>query len=116
MEASHINLNDEFIKHKVFGKGQIIEHGADFVIVLFSKTKEKKKFIYPSAIESFLMLEDAETAKQYKKYSEEMAFDKAAAQAAAAERLTLERKAIQEHVKALKKSMKKPVKKQKHLE
>ncbi|WP_073079225.1 hypothetical protein [Sporobacter termitidis] len=97
----------------MFGRGQIIEHGTDFVTVQFSKTNEKKKFIYPSAIQAFLVLEDAETAKQYKKYSDEMVSHNAAAQAAAAERLILEKKAMQEHAKALKKSIKKPVKKAK---
>lgn len=81
--------------------------------VLFSATKEKKKFIYPSAVETFLVLENAETAKQFKKYSEEMDFDNAAEQAAAAERQALEKQAILEHAKALKKANKKPVKKAK---
>lgn len=103
-----MNLNGEFITHKAFGKGQIVEHEADFVTVLFSTTKEKKKFIYPSAIESFLVLENVETSKQFKDYSTEMAFVNAEAQAAAAERLTLEKKAILAHAKALKKAAKRP--------
>lgn len=111
MEAVIMNLCGEFINHKAFGRGQIIEQGADFVTVLFSQTKEKKKFIYPAAMESFLVLEDLGTAKLYKEYSDEMAYDNAAAQKDAADRLALEKKAVQEHAKALKKAMKKPVKK-----
>jgi len=102
-----MNLNGEFIFHKAFGKGQIVEHGTDFVTVLFSTTKDTKKFIYPSAIESFLVLENAETSKQYKDYANAMAFVTAEAQAAAAERLLLEKKAIADHAKALKKAAKK---------
>jgi hypothetical protein len=95
----------------VFGRGQVVEHGDDFVTVLFKKPEAKKKFIYPSAIETFLVIEDAETAQQFKEYSDKMAFNSAADQAAAAERVTLEKKAILDHAKALKKAMKKPVKK-----
>lgn len=99
--------------HKAFGRGQIIELGDDVVTVLFAKANEKKKFIYPSSMQTFLMLEDAGAVRQFKEYSAEMASNSAAAQAEAAEKLALEKIAIQEHAKALKKAMKKPVKKAK---
>lgn len=111
MGASHINLTGEYITHKVFGRGQVVEHGEDFVTVLFAKAEEKKKFIYPSAIGTFLALEDAKTLKDFKDYSDVMAFNTATEQTAAAQRLTAEKAVAQEHAKALKKAMKKPVKK-----
>lgn len=103
-----MNLNGEYITHRSFGRGQIVEHGTDFVIVAFGDTEQKKKFVYPAAIESFLVLEDAATSQQYKEYANAMAFETAEAQAAAAERQLLERKAMLEHEKKLKKAAKKP--------
>jgi hypothetical protein len=106
-----INLYGEFITHKSFGRGQIIEHDSSFVTVLFCDTNDKKKFIYPSAIETFLMLEDTGTAKLFKEYSDEMTDHLAAAQKAAADRLNLERFAMR--AEALKKAKKRPIKKAK---
>ena len=74
---------------------------------------EKKKFIYPTAVQTFLMLEDEDAAKQFKEYSDELASNNAAVQAEAAEKLALEKRALQEQAKALKKAVKKPVKKAK---
>ena len=71
--------------------------------MLFSKTKEKKKFIYPAAIEAFLMLEDSATAKQYNDY--------AAAQKSAAEKLMREKLALQIPAEMPKKTTKKTAKK-----
>ncbi len=112
MEASIINLKKQYIAHKTFGRGQIIEQGTDFVKVLFTKSKEEKKFIYPSAIETFLKLEDAETAKLYKEYTDQIALNNAEEQKDAAERAALAKKAVDDHAKALKKAQRKPAKKQ----
>jgi len=114
-EVDSINLNGEFITHKAFGRGQIIEHGDGFVEVLFSEKNLTKKFIYPSAIQTFLTLESAATAKQYKTYSDGIESDHAMARKDAADRLTLEKLAVKEHAKQLKKAMKKTVKKVKEV-
>ena len=111
MGARRINLKGEFITHKVFGRGQVVEHGDDFVTVMFAKAEDMKKFVYPAAIGIFLELENAETSKGFKEYSDEMALNNASAQTAAAERVVAEKLAAQERAKALKKAMKKPAKK-----
>jgi hypothetical protein len=106
-----INLNGEFITHKAFGRGQIVEHGDGFVEVLFSEKNETKKFIYPSAIQTFLKLESDTAAKQYKTFSDGIARDHAQARKDAADKLSMEKQAVLEHAKQLKKAMKKSVKK-----
>lgn len=108
---SDINLCGEFITHKVFGRGQITEHQDGIVTVQFCDTKEMKKFIFPSAIEKYLMLENAATAKEYKIYSDGIAGEKETAKKDAAERLAAEKLAVKEHAKLLKKAAKKPAKK-----
>ena len=102
--------------HKSFGRGKIVESGTDSVTVQFKRLEERKRFIYPSAIETFLVLEDAETAQQFKKLSVETADYIEAEQKAAAERLLLEKNAILAHAKAMKKALKKPAKTKKNEE
>jgi cell division protein FtsB len=106
-----INLNGEFITHKVFGRGQIIDFQNSFVTVLFSESNEKKKFIYPSAIERFLFLENAGAAKEFRDYLMEISRNDAIARQDEADRLNAEKLAIKEHAKKLKKTAaKKPSK------
>jgi hypothetical protein len=109
-EVDNININGEFITHKAFGRGQVVEHGDGFVTVLFSGTDEKKKFIYPDAIETFLVLENEETAKLFKESSDVIARNKAIERKDEADRLEIEKNAIKEHAKSLKKASKKPKK------
>lgn len=52
-----MNLCSEFVKHKKFGVGTIVESTEDYIIVLFHETQEKKKFLYPDAIGDFLELQ-----------------------------------------------------------
>jgi hypothetical protein len=107
-----MNLNGEFITHKVFGKGQIVEFQESFVTVLFSETHEKKKFIYPKAIETFLFLENPGTAKEFRDYLMEISRNDAMARQDEEDRLNAEKLAIKEHAKKLKKAAaKKPAKK-----
>lgn len=106
-----INLCGEFISHKAFGRGQITEHGDGFVSVLFGGETENKKFIYPASIETFLILENTATAKQFKEYTDGIANDKSMARKEEADRATMEKLAVKEHAKQLKKALKKPVKK-----
>ena len=54
----------EFVTHRTFGRGQIIEINNDCLTVLFEAVNEKKKFIYPSSIGTFLLLENKKLAKQ----------------------------------------------------
>lgn len=109
---SDINLCGEFITHKVFGRGQISENQDGVITVLF-ETKEVKKFIFPSAMEQFLTLESSAAAKEYKTYADGLASEINLAKKDAADRLALEKLAIKEHAKTLKKAAKKPVKKAK---
>ena len=106
-----INIHGEYITHKAFGRGQVIEHGDGFITVQFSSLNENKKFIYPDAIETFLVLENEGTAKLFRESSDVIANNKAMERKDAADRLTLEKLAIKEHAKQLKKAMKKPAKK-----
>jgi hypothetical protein len=48
----------EIVKHKIFGRGQIVEFANDYVTVLFDDIKVEKKFIYPSAFGVFLELKN----------------------------------------------------------
>ena len=106
-----INIHGEYITHKAFGRGQVVEHGDGFVTVLFSAMNENKKFIYPDAIETFLVLENEGTAKLFRESSDVIANNKAMERKDAADRLALEKLAVKEHAKQLKKAMKKPAKK-----
>lgn len=107
---NNINLDGEFVTHKVFGHGQIIDLSNEFVTVLFCDTNEKKKFIYPSAVETFLKLDNEGTAKEFKEFSLELAQNNEMAQRDAMDRLTAEKFAISEHAKMLKKALKKKTK------
>jgi hypothetical protein len=53
-----MELLGEKVKHKVFGKGQIIEFKNDYVKVLFEERNEEKDFSYPSVFGGFLELEN----------------------------------------------------------
>ncbi len=111
---SSINLCGEFVTHKAFGRGQITGNEDGVITVMFSDTKEIRKFIFPSAIENFLMLENDATVKEYKVYSDGIADEKAMARKDAADRLEIEKQAVKDHAKALKKAaQKKPAKKAK---
>lgn len=52
-------LCGETVKHKVFGKGKIVECAPNRVTILFDGSKVKRKFIYPSAFGKFLELENS---------------------------------------------------------
>lgn len=106
-----MNICGEFITHKIFGRGQITENQDGVVTVLFSDSKDIKKFIFPAAIEQYLKLENAATANEYRIYSDGIASASELAKKDAAERLAIEKNAIKEHTKLLKKTTKKPVKK-----
>jgi hypothetical protein len=109
--VSVINICGEFVTHKVFGRGQITENKDGVVTVLFSESKEIKKFIYPSAVEQFLMLENAAIATEYRTFLQGIASESELAKKDAAERLAIEKLAVKEHNKLIKKAMKKPSKK-----
>lgn len=53
-----MELYGELVKHKVFGKGQIVKFVDNYLTVLFEENKIEKKFSYPEAIGSFLQLEN----------------------------------------------------------
>lgn len=109
---SVINICGEFITHKVFGRGQITQNQDGVVTVLFSESKETKKFIYPSAVEQFLMLENAAIATEYRTFLQGIASESELAKKDAAERLAIEKLAVKEHNKLIKKkAAKKPAKK-----
>jgi len=60
-----VNLINEAITHKVFGKGNIVEQDATFITINFNE--DIKKFVYPDAFESFITLNDQDTAKTLEK-------------------------------------------------
>lgn len=51
-----MNLVNEILTHKMFGKGRIIKHQDNYISVSFEIGE--KTFVYPSAFESFLTLEN----------------------------------------------------------
>ncbi len=63
----------EFITHKAFGRGQIVALENHCMTVIFQETNEKKKFIYPDAFGTFLILENKKLAKQIQEYQNEIA-------------------------------------------
>jgi hypothetical protein len=102
-----MNLNGEFVRHSVFGRGQIVDIDAGQMSVLFCETNEKKKFVYPSAIDTFIRLEDAEKAKEFKKQADAAAHYEAIAKKEEAERQAIEKNALLEQAKQRKKTAKK---------
>jgi hypothetical protein len=62
-----VDLCDQVVKHKVFGKGQIVDLENNYVTVLFDNIEDEKKFSYPSAFGPFLELEDKSFLKQVEK-------------------------------------------------
>lgn len=60
-----MNLINEKITHKVFGKGSIVDHDDSFITVDFSE--DTKKFVYPDAFGEFITLKDGEMAKSLQK-------------------------------------------------
>ena len=63
----------EFVKHKIFGSGQIIEFAKGNVTVLFDESKEEKKFSYPSAFGKYLESENKCFIKQIDEDKNEIA-------------------------------------------
>jgi hypothetical protein len=53
-----MELYGEKVKHKTFGRGQIIEFKDNYVKVLFEVSNAEKDFIYPSAFGGFLEIEN----------------------------------------------------------
>jgi len=60
-----VNLVNEMITHKVFGKGQIIEQDDAFITIDFEE--DTKKFVYPDALGNFIHLKDREVAESLEK-------------------------------------------------
>lgn len=56
-----MNLLNEEITHKVFGKGDIIEQDDSFITIDFND--EVKKFVYPDAFGTFITLNNEEVAE-----------------------------------------------------
>ena len=62
--GANMQINGEVVKHKVFGRGQIVEFADNYVTVLFDESKTEKKFAYPSAFGAFLEMENEFFLKQ----------------------------------------------------
>lgn len=58
LRGVNMEICGEIVKHKIFGRGQIVEFANDYVTVLFDDIKVEKKFIYPSAFGVFLELKN----------------------------------------------------------
>ncbi|SMC79899.1 hypothetical protein [Papillibacter cinnamivorans] len=59
-----MTLCGEFITHRTFGRGQITDISEHCITVLFDETHEKKKFVNPSALGTFLILENKTLVRQ----------------------------------------------------
>jgi hypothetical protein len=86
-----MDLCGEYITHKVFGRGKISEQENDSLTVLFSQKYGEKRFLYPSALGTFLIPENSAIAQQMKEDSDELARQRLAAQKEAEYRLTQEK-------------------------
>ena len=60
-----MNLINKEITHKVFGNGNIVEQNDSVITVNFNDGI--KKFVYPDAFETFISLNDQDTAKNLQK-------------------------------------------------
>lgn len=74
-----MNLIDEKITHKVFGKGNIVAQDGSIITIDFNE--DTKDFIYPDAFQKFITLNDQNTANSLneillKKKMEEEALEK----------------------------------------
>lgn len=96
-----MNLCGEFITHKAFGKGKIVDFENSCVTVVFQDTNEEKKFVYPDAFGKFLVLENKKLATQVENCQNEIAQSIADAQKEYEVKRTLEK---QEKAKSVKKT------------
>ncbi len=108
-----MNLCGEFVTHRVFGRGQVAEVSDDCVTVLFERANERKKFIYPSSIGTFLLPEDKKLAKQMQEYKNQIIQTKESAQKEAEEKKHEEKLAAESQAKLIRKLLKKPLRKSK---
>jgi hypothetical protein len=104
MRGICMDLCGEFVTHKVFGRGKISEQENDSLTVVFSSKFGKKRFIYPAALGTFLILENAMLVMQLKEHNDEISRQKAAAQKEAEDRLTEEKRAEKELAKKIKRA------------
>ncbi|MCM3636049.1 malate synthase [Paenibacillus camelliae] len=71
-----MNLINKEITHKVFGNGNIVEQNDSVITVHFNDGI--KKFVYPDAFETFISLNDQDTAKNLQKIIAEKEIEKQA--------------------------------------
>ena len=71
-----MNLLNQEITHKVFGKGDVIDQDDSFITIEFDE--EVKKFVYPDAFGTFITLKDQDTAESLKKVISELEIEKEA--------------------------------------
>lgn len=64
-ESGLVNLINEKITHKVFGKGQIVDQDEFFITIDFDE--DVKTFVYPDAFGQFITLKNEDMAKSLKK-------------------------------------------------
>ena len=70
-----MKLCGEVVKHKAYGMGKIIEFENNYVTVLFDKSKEKKKFLYPSAFGTYIEIENKSFIKEIQEYKKEISIE-----------------------------------------
>jgi transcription elongation factor GreA-like protein len=99
-----MNLCGEFVTHKVFGRGKISELENDCLTVLFGKKYGKKRFVYPSALGTFLIPENNMIVTQLKEKSDELARLRMEAQKEAEEIVLKEKLAAKELAKKIKRA------------
>ena len=54
----------EIVKHKVFGRGQVVNFAINYISILFEESESEKKFFYPAAFGVFLEVENKHFLKQ----------------------------------------------------
>ncbi|MFD0943006.1 malate synthase [Savagea faecisuis] len=70
-----MNLIDETVTHKVFGEGQIVEQDEKTITVNFDE--DVKKFVYPDAFKSFIMLQDRDLSERLEETLKKMRAEEA---------------------------------------
>jgi len=76
-----MNIVGEKVIHKRFGEGKVTEQEETTVSIVFSSSYGTKKFLYPSAFETFLTLCKKTTQKKFQERLEEIRAKEAEIQA-----------------------------------
>jgi hypothetical protein len=99
-----MKLCGEFVTHKVFGRGKISGQENDCLTVSFGKKYGDKRFVYPSALGTFLIPENMTIVKELKDRADELMRQKIEAQKETEDRLQKEKLESKELAKKIKRA------------